>query len=318
MADYMEASWDKLAKQIVNRAASFQTSYPGGASFLPHNIAGQPFRASNALTLAAEGQAKGYADPRWITRTEVERQGGSVRAGQTATPVQFWNMVEGRPALMTAAVFNAEQTSGLPPYQRQIAAMADRADAVQRVVAGSNATIERTNGPASYDKAADVIRLPNHLPSDNPARQQQEMVRQLVAWTNHPSRIETAYDGNDAMSATRVAMRNEVATMLASDRLKIGFDGNHDPMLARSMSVLVRDRSELARAAMTGELVAQEITKFGANHKPELTASQMQALATKVSESARERAWAAAAPSMIGHNSGQWDAQVTQTHGQRL
>lgn len=300
MADYLDRMTDHLVRQIGEGRASFQTSQPGGTSFMPENMNGTPYRAGNALTLAAEGAQKGFEDTRWVTRQRGEKMGGQVRAGETGTPIQYWQIQNGsRPTMMTAVVYNAEQFNGLPARERTITPMEDRQKAVAAVVAGSNATIQRTPDNHGWDRSTDIIRVQNRPLSDNIARQQQEVVKYLTDQTAHPSRM-----GRD-LDPTQEKLRTTIATMLASDRLKIGFEGDRDPQFARAVTALVTDRGEIARAAMVGERIAQEVTKYGQVRNPELSANQMQELARQTLSPAdrqaqlRRDAWAAT----TGHQS---------------
>lgn len=312
MADYLSAMTDRLVEQIANRSASFQSAYPGGSSFLPTNINGSPFRASNALTLAAEGQARGYTDTRWLPRSQAERLGGRISANEVGVPVQYWQIDKHRATMTTSVVFNAEQVAGLAPYERPVLPIKDRTQSVDAIVNGSRASIHRTDGPPSYDAAADVIRITNRPALDNVARQHQEVIAQLAAWTNHPSRLNIP--SRDGPSLVREQFRNAIATMMVSDRLGIGYQGNPDRDFARNVLELVRDRAEIARAAMVGEMVAQEIMKFGGVAKADMTVERMQELAR---QTLRDKAWASANTNRVGHEAPREAARVVPGLGLR-
>lgn len=62
-----------------------------GSNGLPANGAtGKTYRGGNSLMLMMAGLDKGYADNRWVTFKQAQALGGYVRAGEKATPIEYW------------------------------------------------------------------------------------------------------------------------------------------------------------------------------------------------------------------------------------
>lgn len=83
------------------------------------------FKSFNLVALAAEAEAQGFTDPRWLTRDQAEASGGSLKNDQLPTMVAVPELVEyvtesGKTIevidFVEREVFNAEQFDGMAEY----------------------------------------------------------------------------------------------------------------------------------------------------------------------------------------------------------
>ena len=112
-------SYEKITNQIL--ALLDQGVLPWKqpwASILPQSVRGRTYRGLNLLILSMQS----YSDPRWVTFNHVKELGGSVRKGERATWISFWQQVEREerngdkksfPLMRPYAVFNIAQCEGL-------------------------------------------------------------------------------------------------------------------------------------------------------------------------------------------------------------
>ena len=89
----------------------------------PRNISGRPYRGINLFLLGMSP----FSSPYWMTFRQAQERGGSVKPGERATPIVFYDRWEKQkknettgkdeikriPMIRTYAVFNLEQTEGV-------------------------------------------------------------------------------------------------------------------------------------------------------------------------------------------------------------
>ena len=79
-------------------------------------VSGREYFGLNAMYLMEKCAEKGYADPRFITASEANKNGVYVRKGEKGTVLEHW--VEGSDGKMKPhgySVFNVQQLSGKLP-----------------------------------------------------------------------------------------------------------------------------------------------------------------------------------------------------------
>ena len=148
------------------------TSRPGAIA-MPHNIEGRAYRGANVFWLWLEQEARGYAEPIWLTYKQAEAKGGNVIKGERGTKVFFWSRTkrkdkatgEERDSFFAKAytVFNIAQCEGIE--LPKVEAPADRPElariaAADALMAATGADIRYGGHRAFYAPSVDRIQLP--------------------------------------------------------------------------------------------------------------------------------------------------------------
>lgn len=171
----------------------------GGESMAPRNfVSKRRYSGGNVFLLGMAG----YDAPYWLTFNQAKGLGGSIRKGESATHVTFFNFreVEGDdgekntiPILGTKAVFNIEQTEGIEwemPAPRN--SEASPIEDAERLVAGyedAPQIVHKNDGRAYYSPARDVVSLPEMSDFDSVEHYYGTLFHELVHSTGHESRL---------------------------------------------------------------------------------------------------------------------------------
>ena len=224
----------------------------------PSNFSGgRDYRGGNAVYLAMVALARGYRDPRWGSFLQIQKAGGSVRKGESGSPIWYWQYswlklarddrgnpvldAKGRPRLERVErpfekrnyVFNVEQTEGLrlrplpaaPPKWKGHR----RAEALIR---NSGIRVDHIAGDdAHYELSTDRVVLPEPKQFRSQAAYTHTALHELGHATGHSSRLNrlTLVDYAPFGSETyaREELRAEIAAMMTGAQLGIGHAPQH-------------------------------------------------------------------------------------------
>ncbi len=147
---------------------------------MPRNlVTGKVYRGINLFLL----NMANYTSPYWLTYNQCKEKGGTVKAGQKATPIVYWNIKEYEdeetgdkkkaPLLRYYNVFNAEQCEGLniPQLEREAREFAPIEVCMMTVAAMPNAPeIKHSEPKAYYVPSMDYVGKSNRklTTCDNP------------------------------------------------------------------------------------------------------------------------------------------------------
>lgn len=206
------------------------------AGLLPTSVATKrPYRGINALILWVEAQEKGYASPFWLTFKQTKQLGGSVKKGESATPVVFWKMLEKQervdgvdvtkriPLMRYFNVFNLEQTEGVELSNAHLA-MVEQGEpvevdaAVERVLEGYVDGPELKHvkqGRAFYVPSDDAITMPALDQFKSSEGYASTLFHELTHSTGHASRLDR-FEGNETFGCESYAKEELVAEIGAS------------------------------------------------------------------------------------------------------
>jgi antirestriction protein ArdC len=80
---------EKMVAALKENKIPWRQPWTGRGS--PHNaVTEQPYKGGNRLILALSGMEHGYTDPRYLTFNQAKTLGGSVRKGEGATAIEYW------------------------------------------------------------------------------------------------------------------------------------------------------------------------------------------------------------------------------------
>ena len=188
-------------------------STAGALDPFPRNFrTGVPYRGANVLLLWASA----YASPYWLTFKQAKELGGTVRKGETGTPILFWKIATDRDETRETTepttedgeskrsflcrsymVFNVEQCDGLElpaspsPSPRP---ESKRDQACEALVAGweGRPSLHLENdheGRAYYCPGTDSVHMPVSSRFVDTPHYYATMFHELIHSTGHPSRL---------------------------------------------------------------------------------------------------------------------------------
>lgn len=317
--DSRESFADKVAAQIIEKleagTAPWQVPWTPGSQegVLPYNATtGQRYKGINSIILMMQG----HVDPRWLTYKQAEGVGVQVRRGEKGVTCQKWTFDAARaerddsgnivrdskgeaiktryplssPRMTLFTVFNASQTEGMPPLEKN--AQTDLTwsprEQAQALLNASGATIEHHDqGGAFYRPSTDSIHLPVKERFPTADGYYVTALHELGHWTGHESRLKR--DLSNAFGSPEYAkeeLRAEIASMMLGQALDIGHDpGQHVAYVDHWVAILKKDPQEIFRASADAEKIHRHLIEL----VPELAQQQEKNMTVPLSAEHRER-----------------------------
>lgn len=169
-------------------------------------------------------------------------------------------------------VFNAAQIYGLPVKEKAAPALTEqeRNAFLEKFIADSGIVVEHHNGPAAYNHAEDVVKMPFPDTFTNSGAYYAAKLRGFYEATGHSSRENRQTEPETLKSRAFEEMRAELFSMLAGAKF-------HLPMPDSSASAQVAnwnqkfsggDVAELFRAAADAAKTLTSLRQFEAGEKP--------------------------------------------------
>ena len=289
VGDYHRQFAEKLIEQIKEKRAPFQKPWKPGERSLPENLAtGRRYRGGNSLYLSVAAQDKGYTDNRWATYRQIAAAGGHVHKGEKGTKVLFFSAQkvkqakdeQGRPRLTESGepvyerretvrpyvrmytVFNAEQTSDLPPRPPASPEPEWKAhEQAETIIETSGVDVRHQAGDrAYYNVRTDQVVLPEPGQFPSAGNYYQTALHELGHATGHPDRLNRDTLGKKFGSPdyAREELRAEIAAMMTGERIGLGHQPqNGADYIAGWVKALEDDPREIYRAAADAEKISR-------------------------------------------------------------
>jgi antirestriction protein ArdC len=167
---------------------------------MPKNvISGKPYRGINLFLLSMMP----YESPYWLTFKQAKAKGATVRGGEKATPVIFWNMIKKKddeaedgfvtiPIARYYNVFNAEQVDGLELPETEENELFNAIEECENIM------IDYSDAPeiaydgiqASYSPVADRISIPAREQFDSAEGFYATLFHEAIHSTGHEDRLK--------------------------------------------------------------------------------------------------------------------------------
>lgn len=275
-SEYREAVTERLIGMLESGTAPWQKPWDAGIAAMnrPHNFNGRPYHGVNALMLWCTAIDKGYEDPRWLTFKQVNKLGGHVNKGEKAQIVEYWQWekeVENpetgekekvpleHPKVYRAAVFNADQCTGLPKLRRQAQKWSPVERAENIIAANGVPVTHNTDGSAFYSPGGDFICLPPRESFATVDAYYSTLLHEVGHSTGHPTRLNREFGGQFGSEGyAREELRAELASTFLCGELGIattGSDEQHAAYVKSWVSALKNDYNEIFRAAADAEKI---------------------------------------------------------------
>jgi antirestriction protein ArdC/phage/plasmid primase-like uncharacterized protein len=259
---------------------------------LPQNASsGKLYRGINSLTLGFTADKFGYTDPRWCTYKQAQDNGWSVKTGEKATFIEYWEWYNKIPVLdengkqkvdedgkkvfelkkrnqpicVSHAVFNAQQIDGIPVYEKQVANQWNSIETAEKILTNSGAIIEhKQSNNAYYSLSTDSITLPLKEQFKSPEGYYGTALHELSHWTRHPTRLNRERFGEfGSPEYAKEELRAELSSAFLNSELGIKREfSDSAAYLLNWIAVLRHDKDELYKAAYDAEKIANYIMEF--------------------------------------------------------
>jgi antirestriction protein ArdC len=269
--DFRQEVTDSIVRMLEQGVAPWQKPWEGAG--IPQNpTTGRAYRGGNALLLMATAIRREFDDPRWLTYRQAAAQGWQVRQGEKGTQIEFWQAKapaertgdrnndardKDQPRLVRRVytVFNAKQIDGIPAYAPRQHSAFETAQAGERILANSGATIVHDQADqAFYRPGTDSIHLPPRNAFKDAPGYYGTALRELAHWTGHQSRLNRptltdSYRFGDVNYA-REELRAELASVFLAAERGIPHDpASHAAYVGSWITALREDKNEIFRAA---------------------------------------------------------------------
>jgi antirestriction protein ArdC len=161
----MSKAYEAIFSQVIARMEAGVIPWQKPWNNAPANgKTGKAYRGINSLVLGMSA----YQSNRWVTFKQAQDLGGSVKKGEKATTVVFWNFGKEEDAktgkdksfawLKTYSVFNAEQTEGCDFPEVAVVENADASIIVAQ--SGMADIIVHGGNVACYIPSKDTVKMP--------------------------------------------------------------------------------------------------------------------------------------------------------------
>lgn len=275
-SEYRKAVTERLIGMLESGTAPWQKPWDAGIAAMnrPHNFNGRPYHGVNALMLWCTAIDKGYEDPRWLTFKQVNKLGGHVNKGEKAQIVEYWQWekeVENpetgekekvpleHPKVYRAAVFNADQCTGLPKLRRQAQKWSPIERAENIIAANGVPVTHNTDGSAFYSPGGDFICLPPRESFATVDAYYSTLLHEVGHSTGHPTRLNREFGGQFGSEGyAREELRAELASTFLCGELGIATTGSYEQHAAYVkswVSALKNDYNEIFKAAADAEKI---------------------------------------------------------------
>lgn len=275
-SEYRKSVTERLIGMLESGTAPWQKPWDAGIAAMnrPHNFNGRPYHGVNALMLWCTAIDKGYEDPRWLTFKQVNKLGGHVNKGEKAQIVEYWQWekeVENpetgekekvpleHPKVYRAAVFNADQCTGLPKLRRQAQKWSPVERAENIIAANGVPVTHNTDGSSFYSPGGDFICLPPRESFATVDAYYSTLLHEVGHSTGHPTRLNREFGGQFGSEGyAREELRAELASTFLCGELGIattGSDEQHAAYVKSWVSALKNDYNEIFKAAADAEKI---------------------------------------------------------------
>ena len=186
---------DRIIEKLEKGTAPWCKPWTGGE--MPRNlITGKVYRGINLFLL----NIANYTSPYWLTFNQCKEKGGTVKAGQKATPIVFWKIDENKdengekkaPLLRYYNVFNAEQCEGLniPQLEQETREFAPIEVCMMTIAAMPKApSIQHKQPKAYYVPSMDYVNMPKPESFKSAEEYYSVLFHELTHSTGHASRL---------------------------------------------------------------------------------------------------------------------------------
>lgn len=264
---------------------SFELPWHRAGLDRPVNVeSGKDYRGMNTLILWVASVQKGYTSNAWGTFRQWQEKGASVRKGERATAIMFWNVstreeetdegeveetkrVFGR----TYPVFNSAQVDGWPPpVSALVLNEGARIQAAEAFFKNVGACLIDGGDRAFYRPSTDEIGMPGFGKFRNAEGYYSTLAHEHCHWTGARGRLDREFGkrfGAEAYAMEELVAELGAAFLCSNLRIKTSLRDDHASYIAGWLRALKNDK----RAIFTAAGAAQKAADFLNDLQPTAT-----------------------------------------------
>lgn len=242
---------------------------------IPLNVMGRHYSGINIWLLLAAKMEKAYGSDVWATFQMWKGKGASVRKGEKATQIIFWQPIKIKeadpvtgeiktktiPLAKFYNVFNCDQVDGYAqPAIPQLSEETRIANA-DEFFANVPAIVRHHGNSAHYIPLLDIIELPEFSAFKTASGYYGTRGHETVHWTGHDSRLKREFGtrfGNDAYAFEELVAELGAAYLCA----KLSIDNEPRPDHAAYLAHWIKRLKEDKRAIFTAASHAQKAVNY--------------------------------------------------------
>jgi antirestriction protein ArdC len=259
----------EVTAQIIDAIEKGGLSWVRGwQSQFPRSLAtGKTYNGINALMLFLAQDVKRYTSPHWLTFNEARKRGGSVRKGEKATAIYYYETrkvtekaADGTeqsrtfPLMRVYYVFNVAQCDGIANPD---ASTFSPIEAAERVANGYTVTLHTGGDSAHYSPLTDSVTIPHREAFKSPAAYYATLFHEYAHSTGAKHRLNRELSTKFASESYAY---EELIAELASafTCASVGIDGqqatqNNAAYVASWLKVLKGDKRAIFKAAKAAQ-----------------------------------------------------------------
>jgi len=287
---------ERVLKQMEQGVIPWHKTWRAG---LPKNtVSGKEYRGVNILVLGLADHASRY----WLTYRQALQLGGHVRKGERSTPVIYWKWrtpeeIAKRAAAtgneeiapcvpFVSAVFNLDQTEGVPPpaddIQHHPEDRLKAADQMLDVMPDKPEIVHAVTANPVYSPGLDRVTLPHLSQFESADDYYSVLFHELVHSSGHPRRLnrfaETEGDQAEKYSFEELVAEFGAAFLCGFAGIENGKTHAQQASYIEAWARVFRQDSRiLVRAASAAQRAADYIRGKTAAENVSITASEAQA-----------------------------------------
>jgi len=287
---------ERVLKQMEQGVIPWHKTWHAG---LPKNtVSGKEYRGVNILVLGLADHASRY----WLTYRQALQLGGHVRKGERSTPVIYWKWrtpeeIAKRAAAtgneeiapcvpFVSAVFNLDQTEGVPPpaddIQHRPEDRLKAADQMLDVMPDKPEIVHAVTANPVYSPGLDRVTLPHLSQFESADDYYSVLFHELVHSSGHPRRLnrfaETEGDQAEKYSFEELVAEFGAAFLCGFAGIENGKTHAQQASYIEAWARVFRQDSRiLVRAASAAQRAADYIRGKTAAENVSITASEAQA-----------------------------------------
>lgn len=285
MREERASIYETVTQSIINELergiAPWVKPWKSGPAMRPRSaISQRPYRGVNVLLLWSAAIERGYTNPAWLSYKQASDLNGHVKRGERGTRIVYVStskstepredeseVQKDRYFLKSYAVFNIEQTAGLPEhlYVREAAIPIEEAlFRVDAVISRIGADVRHGGNDACYHPRADFIMLPERARFKSTASYYATSLHEHAHWSGHATRLNrdlTGRFGTEAYAAEELVA--ELATAFTCSALAIRGELRHAAYIKSWLELLKHDSKAIFTAASAASKATDYLRQLG-------------------------------------------------------
>ncbi len=247
--EYREKIAEAFLESLEDEPKQWQKKWKGLGRKPVNAVTGKPYKGINRLWLNYWQSTMGYADPRWCTFNQAQKQNWHIMKGSKGTQIEYWmpydteskkaltwkeyNRLQDRENIRLRAkyftVFHASQIEGMPELEIMQKKDIHVADIITTISENMGVEILHDGGDeAYYSTLEDKIHMPDPGCFENEYAFHSTTMHELSHATGHSSRLNRYLDGGfgDEYYAYEELVA-EISSCFMSEDLPMELDEEH-------------------------------------------------------------------------------------------